>query len=69
MQVFVNDLLVKLSDIGHEPRKYKIKKIKMINDLLHAVIVDVEDEKSELVVALSVLNDKNKYKIIKKKIG
>ena len=69
MQVFVNDLLIKLSDIGHEPRKYKIKKLKTINDHLHAVIVDVEDEKSEFVVALSVLNDKNKYKIIKNKIG
>ena len=42
-----------------------IKKIKTVNENVHAVLVDVDDEKTELLVAVSVLQDKNKYKIIK----
>ena len=65
MKVFVNDILEKLSEAGHEPKRFIIKKIKTINKNIHAVIVDVDDEKTEQLVALSVLQDKNKYKIIK----
>ena len=65
MEVFVNDILEKFSEVGHEPKRFIIKKIKTINQNLHAVIVDVDDEKTELLVALSVLQDRNKYKIIK----
>ena len=65
MKVFVNDILEKLSEAGYEPKRYLIKKIKTINKNLHAVIVDIDDEKTEFLVALSVLQDKNKYKIIK----
>ena len=42
-----------------------IKKIKTVNENVHAVLVDLDDEKTELLVAISVLQDKNKYKIIK----
>ena len=65
MKVFVNDVIVKLSEAGYEPKRFIIKKIKTVNNNIHAVIVDVDDEKTEQLVALSVLQDKNKYKIIK----
>ena len=65
MKVFVNDILEKLSEAGHKPKRFIIKKIKTINENIHAVIVDVDDEKTEQLVAISVLQDKNKYKIIK----
>ena len=66
MEIFVNDILEKLSEIGHEPKRFfKVKQIKTINQNIHAVLVDVDDEKTEVLVALSVLQDKNKYKIIK----
>ena len=65
MKVFVNDILEKLSEAGHEPKRFLIKKIKTVNDNVHAVIVDIDDDKTELLVALSVLQDRSKYKIIK----
>ena len=65
MKVFVNDILEKLSETGHEPKRFVIKKIKTVNDNVHAVIVDIDDDKTELLVAMSVLQDRSKYKIIK----
>ena len=65
MKVFVNDILEKLSEVGHKPKRFIIKKIKTINQNLHAVIVDIDDQKTEQLVAISVLQDKNKYKVIK----
>tara|TARA_B100001540_G_scaffold231433_1_gene205625 strand:+ start:477 stop:683 length:207 start_codon:yes stop_codon:yes gene_type:complete len=65
MKVFVNDILEKLSEAGHKPKRFIIKKIKTINENIHAVIVDIDDQKTEQLVAISVLQDKNKYKVIK----
>jgi len=65
MKVFVNDILEKLSEAGHKPKRFIIKKIKTVNENIHAVIVDIDDEKTEQLVAISVLQDENKYKIIK----
>ena len=65
MKVFVNNIIEKLSEIGHEPKRFMITKIKTVNENVHAVLVDLDDEKTELLVAVSVLQDKNKYKIIK----
>ena len=65
MKVFVNNIIEKLSEIGHEPKRFIITKIKTVNENVHAVLVDLDDEKTELLVAVSVLQDKNKYKIIK----
>ena len=65
MQIFINDILEKLSEVGHEPKRFFIKQIKTINQNIHAVLVDINDDKTEILVALSVLQDKNKYKIIK----
>ena len=65
MKVFVNDILEKLPEAGQEPKRYVIKKIKTVNKNIHAVIVDIDDEKTEQLLALSVLQDNNIYKIIK----
>ena len=65
MKVFVNNIIEKLSEVGHEPKRFMITKIKTVNENVHAVLVDLDDDKTELLVALSVLQDKNKYKIIK----
>ena len=65
MKVFVNDILEKLSEAGHKPKRFIIKKIKTVNENIHAVIVDIDDQKTEQLVAISVLQDKNKYKVIK----
>ena len=65
MKVFVNDILEKLSEAGHKPKRFIIKKIKTINENIHAVIVEIDDQKTEQLVAISVLQDKNKYKVIK----
>tara|TARA_B100000035_G_C20874731_1_gene497842 strand:+ start:653 stop:850 length:198 start_codon:yes stop_codon:yes gene_type:complete len=65
MELFVNNILEKISDGGFTPKRFKIRRLKTISGLIHAVIVDVKDEQSEMLVALSVLEDKNKYKIIK----
>ena len=67
MKVFVNDILEKLSEVGHEPKRFIIREIKTVNKNIHAVIVDIDDDNTEFLVALSVLQDKNKYKIIKNK--
>ena len=65
MKLFVNDILEKLSEAGHKPKRFIIKKIKTVNENIHAVIVDIDDQKTEQLVAISVLQDKNKYKVIK----
>ena len=65
MKVFVNDILEKLSEVGHKTKRFVIKKIKTINTNIHAVIVDIDDQTTEQLVAISVLQDKNKYKVIK----
>ena len=65
MKVFVNDILEKLSEVGHKPKRFVIKEIKTINKNMHAVLVDVDDNKTEILVALSIIQDKNKYKVIK----
>ena len=65
MQIFINDILEKLSEVGHEPKRFFIKEIKTINQNMHAVLVDVDDKNTEILVALSIIQDKNKYKVIK----
>tara|TARA_B100000900_G_scaffold383364_1_gene371220 strand:+ start:476 stop:670 length:195 start_codon:yes stop_codon:yes gene_type:complete len=64
MEVIIDKIIEKVSDKRLNRTKYKVKRLKTISGLLHAVIADVEDEHSEMLVALSVLEDKNKYKIL-----
>ncbi len=65
MDLFVDNILERISDGNFTPKRFKIKRLKTISGLIHAVIVDIKDDQSEMLVALSVLEDKNKYKIIK----
>ena len=65
MDIYINDILEKLSDGDFEPKRYMIKSLKTINRNIHAVIVDLDDEKTEMLVALSILQDKSKFKLIK----
>ena len=65
MKVYINDVLEKLTENGSEPKKYIIKKLKTENHNIHAVLVDLEDDKSEMLVAISVLQDKSRFRLIK----
>ena len=65
MKVFINDVLEKLSNNKSSPKRFMIKKLKTINNNIHAVIVDIDDENTEMLVALSVLQDKQLYRLIK----
>ena len=65
MKVYINDVLEKLTENGSEPKKYIIKKLKTVNHNIHAVLVDLEDDKSEMLVAISVLQDKRRFRLIK----
>ncbi len=64
MDVIINKIIEKVSDRKLNRTRYKLKRLKTISGLLHAVIVDLEDENSEILVALSVLEDKNKFIIL-----
>ena len=66
MNLFVNDIVQKISEGDFSGEKFKIINIKTINGNLHAVLIRLDDENSEMTVALSVLEDKNRFKIIKK---
>ena len=65
MNLLVDKIIEKISDGDYEPKRFRIIRFKTISGNIHAVIVDVKDEQSEMLVALSVLEDKNRYKIIK----
>ena len=64
MDVIINKIIEKVSDRKLNRTRYKVKRLKTISGLLHAVIVDLEDGNSEILVALSVLEDKNKFIIL-----
>ena len=64
MDVIINKIIEKVSDRKLNRTRYKVKRLKTISGVLHVVIVDLEDENSEILVALSVLEDKNKFIIL-----
>ena len=66
MKLFVNDIVQKITDGNFSGEKFKITNIKTLSGNLHAVLTSLDDENSEITVALSVLEDKNRFKIIKK---
>ncbi len=61
MDVCIGRIFEKISEGEYENKKFIVKRLKMISGNVHAVISDVKDEKSEILVALSVLQDKNKF--------
>ncbi len=64
MDVIINKIIEKVSDRKLNRTKYKVKRLKTISGVIHAVIADVKDENSEMLVALSVLEDKSKFIIL-----
>ena len=64
MNVLIDKLFEKVSAKKLNRIKYKVKRLKNINGLQHAVMVEVNDENSEILVAISVLKDKDKFRIL-----
>ena len=61
MELYIGKIIEKISEGDYENKKFIVKRFKMISGNVHAVISDVTDENSEMLVALSVLEDKNKF--------
>ena len=64
MDFIINKIVQKVSDNKINRIQYKVKRLKTISGITHVVISEINDEKSEMLVALSVLGDKNKFKIL-----
>ena len=64
MNYIINKIIEKVSDRRLNRTKYRVKRLKTISGVIHAVIADVKDENSEMLVAISVLEDKSKFKIL-----
>jgi len=67
MNIFVNSIIEKITGTNVSGERFKIKNIKTISGNLHAVIVNINDKNSEFTVALSVLEDKNRFRLINEK--
>ena len=65
MPLVVNDILEKITDSNFSGEKFKIIKLKNISGNVHAYIVNLNDENTEYMVALSVLEDENRFKVVK----
>ena len=65
MDLYIDKIIEKVSDKDLCKTRYRIKKIKTIAGNLHAVICPVEDQYSEILVALSVINDKRNLEYYK----
>ena len=64
MDFIVNKIIEKVSEKELNRTKYKVTRLKTISGIIHAIMVELEDENSEIMVAMSVLEDKNKFKIL-----
>tara|TARA_E500000178_G_scaffold351611_1_gene413118 strand:- start:3939 stop:4139 length:201 start_codon:yes stop_codon:yes gene_type:complete len=66
MSLVVNDILEKITNSYFEGEKFKIVSLKNLDGRVHASIVNINDEFSEYTVALSVLEDQTRFKVVKK---
>tara|TARA_B100000242_G_scaffold283638_1_gene246097 strand:- start:503 stop:697 length:195 start_codon:yes stop_codon:yes gene_type:complete len=64
MDFILNKIVQKVSEKEINRIKYKVKRLKTISGVIHVVMAEINDENSEILVALSVLEDKNKFKIL-----
>ena len=64
MDFILNKIVQKVSERKFNRTQYKVKRLKTISGVIHAVIAEINDENSEILVALSVLEDKNKFKVL-----
>ena len=66
MSLVVNDILEKITESFFSGEKFKIVALKNINGKVHASIVNINDENSEITIALSVLEDQSRFRVVKK---
>ena len=64
MDFIINKIVQKVSEKKINRTKYRIKRFKTISGVIHVVIAEINDENSEILVALSTIEDKNKFKIL-----
>ena len=64
MDLYIDKIIEKVSKKDLCKTRYKIVKIKTIEGNLHAVISPIDDEFSEILVALSVIQDKKEFRIL-----
>ncbi len=64
MSLVVNDILEKITDSFFGGEKFKIVSLKNINGQVHASIVNINDDNSEITIALSVLEDQKRFKVV-----
>jgi len=57
MDLLVDSIIEKISDNNYSPKRFKVTRLKTISGNIHAVIVDIKDEQSEMLVALSGLKE------------
>ena len=62
MSLVVNDVLEKITESFFSGEKFKIVALKNINGKVHASIVNINDENSEITIALSVLEDQSRFR-------
>ena len=60
----LNKIVQKVSKSKFNRTQYKVKRLKTISGVIHVVMSELNDENSEILVALSVLEDKNKFRIL-----
>ena len=65
MTLVVNDILEKITDSNFSGEKFRIKKLKNISGNVHAYIVNINDIATEYMIALSVLEDEKRFKVVK----
>ena len=64
MSLVVNDILEKITDSFFSGEKFKIVALKNINGNVHATIVNINDDSSKITIALSVLEDQKRFKVV-----
>lgn len=64
MSLVVNDVLEKITNNFFSGEKFKIVSLKNINGKVHASIVNINDEFSEFTLALSVLEDQKRFRVV-----
>ncbi len=65
MPLVVNDILEKITDNNFSGERFKITKLKNISGNVHAYIVNINDDSTEYMMALSVLQDETRFRVVK----
>ena len=65
MPLVVNDILEKITDNNFSGERFKITKLKNISGNVNAYIVNINDDSTEYMMALSVLQDETRFRVVK----